>query len=502
MDPSSVDWWPAVSVLAVAVALGLAFVWRLRSAPARAIEAVATAPLEVRDLEGKREALFQQLRELEDTGAKLRPEQLARERYEVELQAARVLQELDERTELLTRHERKEAARRRREQALGPAVEATGTSQPALRGFLWGIGSAAAVAALAYFAIQAARPRDSGPPATGEGPARSSPQASAEESQLRAAIARNPDDLEARLDLARVLLARQDLMAVWNETQYVLKRAPGSPRALSYQALVRLAMGQGDMAVSMLKQAISTEPGLLEAYLHLALVYVRLGQPDQAESVIGDASQRFPTQADGLKRFLAEMRAQSETEGPVAVEGDPHAGIPAPGTEGGRASGAATRSATDLATRAGGANRGAVAGSAQGAASSRGREAAGGSATGTGGAGGDRRIAGVVEVDAALKGAVAPGSIVFVTVRDSSFGAGPPLAAKRLPARGFPIRFEITGADSMMGEALPESMLVEARLDPDGDPMTRSPTDPKARLEDVKPGSTDLHLVLRPASPR
>jgi hypothetical protein len=105
-------------------------------------------------------------------------------------------------------------------------------------------------------------------------------------------------------------------------------------------------------------------------------------------------------------------------------------------------------------------------------------------------------VAGVVDVDAALKASIAPGSIVFITVRDASFGAGPPLAAKRLAATTFPLAFQIGAADSMMGQPLPEQMLIEARIDADGDPITRSPTDPKARLEDVKAGSSGIRLVL------
>ena len=42
------------------------------------------------------------------------------------------------------------------------------------------------------------------------------------------------------------------MMAVWNETKAVLERSPGHPHALAYQALVRLAMGQGDKAVELL----------------------------------------------------------------------------------------------------------------------------------------------------------------------------------------------------------------------------------------------------------
>ena len=78
------------------------------------------------------------------------------------------------------------------------------------------------------------------------GPAAGPAAEGADEAQIRAALARNPNDIDAHLDLARLLLARQDMMGVWNETKLVLERSPGNPHALAYQALVRLAMGQGD----------------------------------------------------------------------------------------------------------------------------------------------------------------------------------------------------------------------------------------------------------------
>ena len=85
-------------------------------------------------------------------------------------------------------------------------------------------------------------------------------------------------------------------MSVWNDTQFVLQREPGNPRALSYQALVRLAMGQVDVAETMLKQAIATAPDLVDAHLHLAVVYARSGRIAQAESTLRAAMSRFPEQ--------------------------------------------------------------------------------------------------------------------------------------------------------------------------------------------------------------
>jgi len=107
------------------------------------------------------------------------------------------------------------------------------------------------------------------------------------------------------------------------------------------------------------------------------------------------------------------------------------------------------------------------------------------------------RLSGVVEVDRSAQGRVAGGGIVFVTVRPAGMTTGPPVAVKRLSAASLPGAFAITSADSMLGQELPERVRIEARLDPDGDPLTRAATDPSARLEDVKLGSTGLRLVLK-----
>ena len=483
MNPAaSIDWTSALLVLAAGLVLGTILVWqvfgRSRALGAKVAGAVhENAALELRDLEGKCVALVAQLRELEDTASKRTAEQLAHERYALELQAAEALLALD--------------ARGARPAAAAPAsappeaapaavpVGAATARRAELRGFLWGTLSAGALGLLFFFLYTQARPRETGGSLTGEpggagmsrggGPAGGPAPAAAEgaeEKQIRAAIDRNPNDLDAHIDLARVLLGRQDMMGVWNETKLVLERSPGHPRALAYQALVRLAMGQGDKAVETLKESLARDPSLIDSYVHLALVYVRLGRQKEAEATIADASHRFPDQAAGLQRLLAELESGggATADAAPAETDDPHAGLGLPG-------GAA-----------------APAGGASSAAAAAPRPAAGGSG---------RRVAGSVDIDPALKGTLSPSAVLFVFVREAGFGAGPPIAAKRLPATAFPIAFEIGESDAMMGQPFPDSLLVEARLDADGDPTTRPPTDPKARLDDVKAGTADVHLVLK-----
>ena len=485
---ASVDWTSALVVLAFGLVLGTILVWKVFGrSPAKAAPgggaALDDAALERRDLEGKCEALVVQLRELEDTASKRTGEQLARERYALELEAAQALLALEA-----------QGARPTLPGA-SPVAEAPVVASPSgaaakgaeLRGFLWGTCSAGALGLLFFFLYTQARPRESGGSLTGEpggagmtrggGSANPTGAEAPDEKKVRAAIERNPNDLDAHLELARVLLARQDMMGVWNETKLVLERSPGHPRALAYQALVRLAMGQGDKAVEILKESLAKDPNLIDGYVHLALVYVRLGRAKEAESTIAEASRRFPDQAPGLQKLLAELQSGAATAdaAPTGAE-DPHGGLGTPG-----AAGAADPHAGLGTPGAAGAGGGGAGGAP--------------SAPAAGGTG--RKVAGSVDLDPALKGTISPSAVLFVFVRESGFGAGPPIAAKRLPATAFPIAFEIGESDAMMGQPFPDALLVEARLDADGDPTTRPPTDPKARQDDVKAGSTDLHLVLK-----
>jgi cytochrome c-type biogenesis protein CcmH len=446
----AVDWLPGLAFLAAGLALGAFFVWRAGAAKRTTPVQPALAPLEVRDLIGRRDALVQQLRELEDTAAKRNPEQLALERYSLELETARVLMQLD---------------------ACAPAppplaepadaAKATGSgflaARPALRGFLWGAAGTGVLGLLLFFAAQAARPRGEGGSMTGDVPMASPSQGASldsEEADLKAALAKNPEDVDARLSLARLYLTRQDMMAVWKETQAVLQTSPDNARALSYQALVRLAMGQGDVALTLVQRSLATDPNQLETYIHLSLVHAKMGRTRDSDAAIDAALKRFPDQAPLLGQVRQQIRSVVADAPAATAEADPHASVPPPGGE--------QRTPSTMVTATGGS-----------------------------------RVAGVVDVDASLQGQISPGTVVFVTVREAGFGAGPPFAAKRLTATAFPVSFEITDADSMRGDPLPKELLLEARVDPDGDPMTRSPQDPAARLDDIKTGTTGVRLVLK-----
>jgi tetratricopeptide (TPR) repeat protein len=450
MPASQVQWQPALVVLAIAVVLGaLLVVWLRRRGGGATPAAPEGAPLELRDLDGRVASLLAQLRELEATAAKRTPEQLARERYALELDAARALQARD---------------------SLG-AKAGTATARPAApagaaRGFLWGVGSTAAVALLFVLVWQAASPRPEGGSVTGSvpdvgqgaGPSAApggAPAADPHVAELRAVLEKNPDDHDARLELARLLLLQRDLMGVWNETQQVLTRQPGHPRALAYQALVRLAMGQGDMAVAMLQQAIAADPELLEARQNLAFVYASLGRAKEADAAIAEVARRAPEEAERLRRALADVsreRAQRPAAAADPAE-NPHE---------------------------------AVAPSPSGAAPSEAR--AGAAASG---------IFGWIDADAAVGARIPAGTVVFLTVRPAGVAQGPPVAVKRLVSEAFPLQFELGASDSMMGQPLPERVRIDVRADSDGDPMTRPASDPAGYMDGIALGRTGVRIVLR-----
>ena len=432
MPASEVDWLPAIVALAVGLVAASLLLWRFRRSVGGAEAAEPTDDTPHRDLARERDSLLGRLRAMDGSDP---DEALAAERYDLELRAAGVLRALDELPEA-------EAGG-----APTPTPAAVAASPGGqMSGFLWGAASATAIAVVIMFVSRDATPRNEGGSMTGG--------IDADGASVRvdgpeaAAVARNPDDLDARLDLARRHLENQDLMAVFEETQFVLERVPGHPRALTYQSLVRLAMGQGDMAVQMLEEAIAGDPDALEPYVHMALVQVKLGREREADVAIAEAASRHPDEAARLSELLDELKRAGRDD-PSPVE-NAHADMLPTSPVGNARADVLPPTRTDASS-----------------------------------------ISGTVEL-----AGPAPRGVLFIIAREAGQSEGAPLAVRRIVAQSFPVRFSIGAADSMMGEELPEKLRIEVRLDLDGDPMTRDDADPKAVVEDVTLGRGDLRIVL------
>src|ERR1044072_2947841 len=129
----STDWLSATAMLLSGIIVGFMFIY---SSMRRKQQAAATSSddLEIRDLQARRDALIQQLRDLEDVPAN------ATERTRLEREAAPVLR---------APHGRATPTASPRP-ATPPPAPSPGMN-PTVKGFLWGVGSIAILGFLGWF---------------------------------------------------------------------------------------------------------------------------------------------------------------------------------------------------------------------------------------------------------------------------------------------------------------------------------------------------------------
>ncbi|HUP45200.1 MAG TPA: tetratricopeptide repeat protein [Thermoanaerobaculia bacterium] len=416
------DWGSAIAIVSAGLIVGGMFIYfflRRRAA------APPPADLELRDLEAKRDALVEQLR------AEVAPD----ERTRLEVDAARVLRAIDEKNQS-----------RPRAAAAPAAVQKTPVTprRAAMVGFTWGVVSVLILGGLGYLVMKSLQPReDDGMQAM------QAPPTDPMVAQLEESVRLSPDDLGARISLAQVYLERDNLMGVFEQTQYVLSKNPHDSRALTYQALVRMAMGQQAEAVQMLQDATKTDPMLLDAWVSLAWVQVQSGNMNEAEAAMQKAIENRPDEKQRLEQVLAQMKAHKDVDMTAAAQ--PGANLPPDHPPVAPPPSVAAPAADGKAVRI------------------------------------------TIELDPAAR---IRSGVIYVMARPAGMTAGPPVAVKRVDAASLPVTFDFSSADSMMGQPLPAKMRIEARLDSDGDAATRSPGDPSAVQDSVSLGST-LKLALK-----
>jgi cytochrome c-type biogenesis protein CcmH/NrfF len=188
-----------------------------------------------------------------------------------------------------------------------PVAEEVSAS-PALRSPLWIALVAAVVAVGAWYAVQ--------PKAAVEAQAQPQPQsqpvAADPATQLESMVKQSPDNLDARIALAKLYFDRNNMMGVFEQTQYVLDRSPDDSRALTYQAFVRIAMGQRQNAAKLLARATAADPGLTDAWIGIAWIKTEDGLPAEAQAAIAEAGKRHPEERERLARVYADMTRRTD----------------------------------------------------------------------------------------------------------------------------------------------------------------------------------------------
>ena len=412
------NWLTASAMLLSGLIVGFMFLYGMKRKGEQ-------SDLERKDLEAKRDALI----------AELRAETNAEERARLEREAAAVLRKL--------------AATGSR--GLAVSESRGGTSRPRdpetpkprdagsfIKGYISGAATVAVLAGLGFWVMNQAKERtDPNQPITGAGPPMQQQQQAAPPDsalqQLEAAVRSNPNDLAARADLAKGYLDRENIDGVIEQTQFILQKNPNDARALTYEALVRVGIGQVDTALPMLQRATKADPKFLDAWVGLAWVHATANRMKEADEAIATAKRLRPDEAERLDQLMAHIKQPQVANAPGQG--------PAP----------------------------AVAPSGNGV---------------------------VVALNTAPNVQIPPNGILFVIARAAGVTAGPPIAVKRIPVRQFPFEVEITTADSMTGQPLPPSMNIDARLDADGDAMTKTAADLRASQDGVAMGQK-ITLTLR-----
>jgi len=276
------DWISAVAILAAGLILGLMvmYFFRRKSAP-------LASDTKARDLEAKRDSLLEMIRSAE--GA---------ERTRLELEAAQVLREIDR---MPTRNGAPASAGLTAPAKVGAPLTRQGV------GFVWGVLVTLALAGLVFFVNKYSenRKQEASPAAMQPAQPASDPAVQS----LEASVQQQPDNLDMRIALARAYLERDNMMGVFEQTQYVLSKSPDDARALTFQALVRMAMGDGASANQMLQAALKSDPNLLDAWVTLAWVQTQEGKMDEAEKTMREAMRRQPQEQARLQQVLDQMKS-------------------------------------------------------------------------------------------------------------------------------------------------------------------------------------------------
>ncbi len=111
-------------------------------------------------------------------------------------------------------------------------------------------------------------------------------------------------------------------------------------------------------------------------------------------------------------------------------------------------------------------------------------------------------ITGAITLAPELAMARPDGAVLFVIARPEGVSGGPPLAVLRIPNPDFPLEFSI-GPENVMIPSMQfrGAISLSARLDADGNAMTRTPGDiSSARLEGLAPGASGVALDLNERS--
>jgi cytochrome c-type biogenesis protein CcmH len=246
-------------------------------------------------------------------------------------------------------------------------------------------------------------------------------------------------DIASLLNQGKLAFSNQDWPKAIDAFKQVLAADPNHPEAHSYMGFILVQAGHGDGALMAFEKALSAAPNLPMALWGKGLVLYREKQDYRgAREVLERLVKLLPPGEDRseIEKVLAELpTADRQTTKPVKV-------------------------APPAAPRG-------------------------------------QQISGVIRIEPKLKDQVDRQATLFIIARQAA--GGPPLAVKKIERPTFPVSYSL-GPENMMlqGGSFSGKMNISARLDKDGDPMTRETGNVfgEYKKNPVEAGSKNVDLVI------
>ncbi len=224
----------------------------------------------------------------EDLVARLKQAGLeAADRQRLQVSTARVLKELDEVEEAIAGIAPERDVRTK---AGAPAGRAFVQAHPLLSGVLLGGGVVGLVAALVIWAQTDARPDPQAEQQMAQGGGETDfrgqrplpPEVVPRAEELQRQIDADPSDIDAMRALMQLMLANGRAFDAFQIAQQLLETAPEDPDAHFVSGIVRLQMGQTQVALDSLDRSLRSDPGHEQSALMRGLLLLQLGDRDGA----------------------------------------------------------------------------------------------------------------------------------------------------------------------------------------------------------------------------
>ena len=315
-------WLPGIIVLAIGLAIGVAFLFRLRQNARPGLDADGR----LADLDRAAQLILDQLKELVADRHHLEAAQFDAEKNRLEQEAAAALRARDEYARgRAVPGQVSPKASAATATAAAPAPQGWMARHPQLKGAIWGAGVVLFFVALGLFLGQEQKPREDGANATGKTPPMASPGEPQEDPALKEAMANyqaHPDSVDAIAALCHELINRQEFQEATRLTERGLGLDPFHIESRIHRAVLAAIEGNREKGEKVLTHLADAFPDAYEGRLYLGLLALQSGQQRAAldnferyaaEAPVNEQPPRLSEGIEMLRRQLGKPAGEPAT---------------------------------------------------------------------------------------------------------------------------------------------------------------------------------------------